>query len=72
MDDARESPKKRGQGGGMCNDDFKILVTAFDSYVKIKQVHAETSGNNRNPLTPCMNDAMDLSWKSRMSQHFKI
>ncbi len=36
VDAARELLKKRGPDGGIRNDDFKILDTAFDSYVTVR------------------------------------
>ncbi len=47
---AGDSPMKRGPDGDISRDDFKILVTAYDSYVRIKQINAETYENNQKLL----------------------
>ncbi len=59
MKAAWELPKKRGPNGGIHNDDFNILDSAFDSYVTIKQIIAKTSGNNRKLLAQHINNAIN-------------
>ncbi len=56
---ARDSPMKRSPDGGVSRDDFKILLTAYESYVRIKQIHAESYGNNQKLLARHVNNAMD-------------
>ena len=55
---AGESPRK-GPDGGISPDIFKILVQAYESYVRIKQINAETAENSRNLLSKRVNNAMN-------------
>ncbi len=43
-DKAGKSPRK-GPDGGIPNNIFKILLQAYKSYVRIKQINAETTEN---------------------------
>ncbi len=54
---AGESSRK-GPNGGISPDIFKILVQAYKSYVRIKQINAETAGNTQTHLTKRVNNAM--------------
>ncbi len=51
----RESPKKRGPDGGIATMDFKLLTIPYESFVRIKQINAETFENTCSHLANCTN-----------------
>ncbi len=53
---AGASPLKCGPDGGISAKDFKVLVTAYETYVRIKQVNAEVHGNNHTLLSKQVNN----------------
>ncbi len=55
---AGNSPKKKGPDGGIAPDFFKVLVQAYESFVRIKQINGESAGNTRIQLMKRMNQAM--------------
>lgn len=61
---AGNSPQKHGPDGGLSCDDFKILVAAYKSYIQIKQINAETSGNNQKLLAQRINNTVKNDSKS--------
>ncbi len=46
-----QSPLKMGPDGGIQNDVFKLLLTAFETFVEINQINGETKFNTINLLS---------------------
>ncbi len=69
---AGESSKKHGPDRGIHQEDFKILVRAYESYVRIKQINAETADNTCSNLAKHSKNAMNVGtitdWLLRKSQ----
>ncbi len=59
IDAAGDFPKTRGSYSGIYCDDVKIVITSLESSIKIKQINAETSGNNRKLLAQYVDNALD-------------
>ncbi len=57
-DKAGKAPRK-GPDGGIPHNIFKILLQAYGSYVRIKQINAETTENTQTLLSKRVNSAMN-------------
>ncbi len=54
-----QSPLKMGLDGGIHKDVFKLLLTAFKTFVKMKQINGETKFNTTNLLSQQVNKMMN-------------
>ncbi len=57
---AGESPKKHGPSGRIFAEDFKILLMAYECYIKRKQIIAETVESNCSHYSKCINITMNI------------
>ncbi len=55
---AGASPLRCSPDGGISAEDFKILLTAYESYLRIKQINAEVHDNNHTLLSKWVNNTM--------------
>ncbi len=70
---AGESPKKRGPDGGIAADDLNLLIIAYESFVRIKQIYAETADNTHYQLDKCIDSILKSgSTKDHLRQWFQI
>ncbi len=53
------SPLKMGPDGGVPDNHFKLLLTAFETYIRISQINGETFNNTANKLTTRVNATMN-------------
>ncbi len=64
-----QSPLKMDPDGGVPHNVFKILLTAFETFIQIKQINGETNCNTQNLLSQCVNKTMNnISNTSRLLQ----
>ncbi len=54
-----EYPLKMGPDGGIQNEVFKLLLTAFETFVRMKQIKRETNLNTTNLLSKRVNKTMN-------------
>ncbi len=50
---------KRGQDGGIPDNDFKVLLMAYESYICIKKISSGTGENTHSILAKHGNNAMN-------------
>ncbi len=61
-----------GPDRGVHNDMFKLLLTAFETLVRIKQINGERNLNTTNLLSQCVNNTMNNSNFAKAFSHIII